>query len=409
MKKVLFTIALLLAAGFSSAQVKSVKQAKSLAEDVKPNFTEAEKLINEALENAETKNQADTWNVAGLIQKKINEKEIEKAYLRQPYDTLRSFNSLYKMINCFLKCDELEQVPNEKGKVKFKYRKSNASTVLTERVNLINGGSQFYNLGKNKEALDFFGLYVDLAKAPMLEKEQLATKDTLISMVSFYACLSASRMNDYQNAVKYGLLAKNDKTNGQDAMQLIAEGYKGLKDTANWVQALKEGVQAYPTNTFFFGYLIDYYSNSSKFADAMDFANQMIAKDPKNAYYLYVKGYLSQSMKNYDQAIEFYKKTIEVDPTYAEAYSNMGLTYWAQAVEYESKLTMNLNDPKYKAEQVKIKKFYENAKPCFEKAKELKPQNKELWLNGLYQVYYKLGIGGPVFDELAKEVENAGK
>ncbi|BEG98619.1 tetratricopeptide repeat protein [Bacteroides sedimenti] len=409
MKKVLFTIALLLAAGFSSAQVKNVKQAKSLAEDVKPNFAEAQKLIDEALENAETKGQADTWNVAALIQKKINEKEIEKAYLRQPYDTLKSYNSLYKMMNYFLKCDELEQVPNEKGKVKFKYRKNNAATIMIERPNLINGGSQFYNLGKNKEALDFFGMYVDLAKAPMLEKEELAKKDTLLSMVSFYACLSASRMNDYPNAVKYGTIAKNDKTNGQDAMQLIAEAYKGMKDTVNWVQTLKEGVQTYPSSPYFFGYLIDYYSNSNKFADAMSFADQMIAKDPKNAYYLYVKGYLYQSMKNYDQAIEFYKKTIEVDPNNAEAYSNLGIAYWSQAVDYESKLTLNLNDPKYKGEQAKIKKFYENAKPFLEKAKELKPNNKELWLNGLYTVYYKLGIGGPEFDELAKEVEKAGK
>jgi tetratricopeptide (TPR) repeat protein len=403
MKRVLFSIVLLLAAGFSFAQEKNVKQAKSLAEDVKPNFSEAEKLIGEALENAETKNQANTWNVAGLIQKRINEKEIEKAYLRQPYDTLKSYNSLYKMLSYFLKCDQLEQIPDEKGKVKFKFRSKNASTVKTERVNLINGGSQYYNLGKNKEALDFFGMYVDLASAPILEKEQLATKDTLLSMVAFYASLSATRMNDYPNAIKYGLIAKNNKENGNSAMQLVAEGYKALKDTTNWIKTLKDGIVTFSDNNYFFGHLVDYYSNTGKFDDAMTFADQMIAKDPKNAFFLYVKGYLSQSMKNYDKAIEYYKKTIEVDPKYAEAYSNMGLAYWTQALDAASKV--DFNDPKFKAEQVKITKFYENAKPCYEKARELKPNNKELWLSGLYTVYYKLGIGGPVFDELAKEVE----
>ncbi|WP_321437066.1 tetratricopeptide repeat protein [uncultured Bacteroides sp.] len=407
MKRVLFSIVMLLAAGFSFAQEKDVKQAKSLAEDVKPNFTEAEKLINGALENAETKNQANTWNVAGLIQKRINEKEIEKAYLRQPYDTLKSYNSLYKMFGYFLKCDELEKTPNEKGKVKFKYRKDNAATILTERVNLINGGSQYYNLGKNKEALDYFGMYVDLASAPMLEKEQIASKDTLLSTVAFYACLAASRMNDYPNAIKYGLIAKKDKQSGKDAMQLIADAYKAQKDTANWVQTLKDGILAYPNDNYFFGHLVDYYSNANKLNDAMAFADQMLAKDPKNSFYLYVKGYLCQSMKNYDQAIEFYKKTIEVDPKYAEAYSNMGLVYWTQALDYASKV--DFNSPKFKAEQAKINKFYESAKPCYEKARELKPDNKELWLNGLYTVYYKLGIGGAEFDELAKEVEALGK
>ncbi len=403
MKRVLFSVILLLAAGFSFAQEKNVKQAKSLAEDQKPNFTEAEKLINEALENSETKSIANTWNVAGFIQKRINEKETEKAYLRQPYDTLKSYNSLLKMMGYFLKCDELEQVPDAKGKVKFKFRKNNAATILTDRVNLINGGSQYYNLGKNKEALDFFGMYVDLASAPILEKEQIASKDTLLSTVAFYASLSATRMNDYQKAIKYGLLAKTNKENGNSAMQLVSEGYKALKDTTNWIKTLKEGIELFSDNNYYFGHLIDYYSNTSKFNDAMAFADQMIAKNPKNPFFLYVKGYISQSMKNYDQAIEFYNKTVEVDPKYAEAYSNMGLAYWTQALEAEAKV--DINDPKYKGEKAKITKLYEKAKPCYEKAKELKPNNKELWLSGLYTVYYKLGIGGPVFDELAKEVE----
>lgn len=54
MKRVLFSMVLLLAAGFTFAQEKSVKEAKSIANDVKPDFAQAEKLINEALNNAET-------------------------------------------------------------------------------------------------------------------------------------------------------------------------------------------------------------------------------------------------------------------------------------------------------------------------------------------------------------------
>ena len=409
MKRVLLSIVLLLAVGFSFAQEKNVKEAKSLADAVKPNFAEAEKLIGEALESPETKNQANTWNVAGLIQKSINANEMKNAYLKQPYDTLKAYNSLYKMFGYFLKCDELEQVPNEKGKVKFKFRKGNTSTIKTERVNLINGGSQYYNMGKNKEALNFFGLYVDLANAPMLQEEQLAAKDTLLSTIAFYASLSATRMNDYSNTIKYGLLAKKDKENGSSAMQLVAEGYKALKDTANWVNTLKEGIQSYTDNNYFFGHLIDFYSNTNKFDDANTFADQMIAKDPKNPFFLYVKGYISQSMKNYEKAIEYYKKTIDVDPKYTEAYSNMGLAYLSQAIDYESNLKIEFNDPKYKSEQAKIKKFYEDAKPYYEKTRELKPDSKDLWLSGLYTIYYKLGIGGPEFEALAKEVEAQGK
>lgn len=54
--------------------------------------------------------------------------------------------------------------------------------------------------------------------------------------------------------------------------------------------------------------MIDYYSNNNKYDEAMQFADDMLAKDPNNTFYLYVKGYLYHNMKDYDKAIEFYKK-----------------------------------------------------------------------------------------------------
>ena len=112
MKRVLFSMVLLLAAGFTFAQEKNVKEAKSIANEVKPNFAQAEKLINGALTNAETKDNAETWDVAGFIQKRINEKEMENAYLRKPYDTLKVYNSALNMCKYYFKCDELAQIPN---------------------------------------------------------------------------------------------------------------------------------------------------------------------------------------------------------------------------------------------------------------------------------------------------------
>lgn len=55
MKRVLFSMVLLMAVSLSFAQMKNVKEAKSIASDVKPNFNQAEKLINEAIKNPETK------------------------------------------------------------------------------------------------------------------------------------------------------------------------------------------------------------------------------------------------------------------------------------------------------------------------------------------------------------------
>lgn len=402
MRRILFSMLFLMTACLSFAQVKSVKEAKRLAEDnSKPDFARAEALINEAFVNPETKDDPNTWNVAGIIQRRISEKENEKAYLRQPYDTVKVYNSVYKMFEYFLKADELEQIPDEKGKVKFKYRKNNSATMLTERPNLINGGITYFNQDKNKEAFKFFSMYVDVAGSPMLAKENLMATDTLLSQIAYYATLAAMREEDYKSAVKYAPLAAKDKEVGKYGVEFLATAYKALGDTVQWVSTLKEGIQQYPDYSFFFGHLVDYYSNTGKFDEAMVFADGMIAQDPNNPFYLYVKGYLYQNMKDYDNASQFYKKTIEVDPTYAEAYSNLGLIYVQQGLDYADKVTTDFNDPKYNEEQAKVRGFYEEARPYYEKARQLKPDQKDLWLNGLYTIYYRLNMG-PEFEEIEK-------
>ena len=401
MKRVLFSMVLLLAAGFTFAQEKSVKEAKNIANDVKPDFAQAEKLINEALNNAETKDNAETWDVAGFIQKRINEKEMENAYLRKPYDTLKVYNSALNMCKYYFKCDELAQIPNEKGKIKNKFRRSNSAAILAARPNLINGGIQFFNLDKNKEALDFFATYVDIAINPMFEKENLLQTDTVLPQIAYYASLAAVKMEDYPSVLKYAPYAKEDKEVGKYAMEFISTALKAQGDTVKWISSLKDGIQKYPEHSFFFGHLIDYYSNNNKFDEAMQFADDMLAKDPNNTFYLYVKGYLYHNMKDYEKAIEFYNKTIEVDTNYAEAYSNLGLIYCLQAQDFSEKATTDVNNPKYKEDQATLKVFYEKARPNYEKARELKPEQKDLWLNGLYRVYYNLQMG-PEFDEIEK-------
>lgn len=401
MKRVLFSMVLLMAVSFAFAQEKNVKEAKSIAGEVKPDFAKAEQLINEALTNPETKDNAATWDVAGYIQKRINEKEMENAYLRKPYDTLKVYNSVLNMYNYYVKCDELAQIPNEKGKIKNKYRSANSKTILAERPNLINGGIQYFNLNKNEDALKYFAAYVDAATLPMMEKENLLEKDTILPQVAYYATLAADRVGDKDAVMKYAQYALKDKENGQFAMQLLTDAYKAKGDTAKWVEKLQEGIVKFPENQYFFANLVDYYSSSNQNDKAMQFADDMLAKDPNNKLYLYVKAYLYHNMKDYEKAIEFYKKTLDIDPAYVEACSNLGLVYLLQAQEYADKAPADINDPNYATAQAEIKKFYEAAKPYYEKARELKPDQKDLWLQGLYRVYYNLNMG-PEFEEIEK-------
>ena len=53
----------------------------------------------------------------------------------------------------------------------------------------------------------------------------------------------------------------------------------------------------------------------------MQFADDMLAKDPNNTFYLYVKGYLYHNMKDYDKAI--WGNTVSVCNRFS--FSNIGL------------------------------------------------------------------------------------
>ena len=427
MKRVFFSVVMLFAASITFAQVKSVKEAKAIANASNPDFAKAEKLINAAMTNPETQNDPETWNVAGIIQQKRGTKEMEKAYLRKPYDTMQIYNSALAMCEYFLKCDELAQIPNEKGKIKNKYRKANASLILGEKNNLINGGIEYYNkmleaeraenMDKAKEigkqALSFFAGYVDAMVSPMFAEQNFAKTDSVLPQIAYYAGMTASRIEDFDAVLKYSPYAVDDKEVGSYAMEFIARAWSIKGDSVKWMNTLKEGLEKYPQHDYFFGNMIDYYSNNNKFEEAMAYADEMLAKDPNNTFYIYVKGYLSNRLyenlkgagKNeeaaaaLDQAIETYKKAIEVDPKYPQALSNLAFSYCLKAQDYSEKAESDVSSPKYAEDQAILKGFYESAKPYYEKVRELYPEQRDLWLQGLYRVYYNLNMG-PEFEEI---------
>lgn len=398
-------------AGLSFAQESAVKEAKSIANGTNPDFDKAEQIIAGALTNDETKNSAEAWNVAGFIQKRRYDKEQEKVFLKQEYDNDVLYNSVLGMCKYYLVCDELAQVPDEKGKIKNKYRKANAESILSDKDNLINGGIYYFNLATtadeaqaneyNKKAADFFTMYVDVTYAPMLEDKNLAATDTLLGQIAYYACLAAYKIGDYEIPVKYGPYGKNDPEVGMYAMEFYCGALKELGRTDEFLAALQEGMKLYPDHSYFFGNLIDYYSNNDKNDEALAFAAEMLASNPENPFYLYVMAYLYHSGNDYDNALTYYQKTIAVDPSYADAYSNIGLIYCQKAQDFSEQATSDVSDPQYQEDQKTLRAFYESARPYYEKARELKPEQQELWLQGLYRVYYNLDMG----DEF-KEIES---
>ena len=122
-----------------------------------------------------------------------------------------------------------------------------------------------------------------------------------------------------------------------------------------------------------------------------------------------MKAYIPHQKEDYDTAIEWYNKTLEVDPDYENALANLARCYLMKANTYlQEQSTTNLNDKKKIAKDKEILNGYFNqALPLLEKLRVNCPDKTELWLTNLMNCYYNLNMSNKV-KELEKLQEELG-
>ena len=407
MKKVLFTVALMFGAFVASAQQSVVKEAKSL---MKKDPAAAAQMIEAALTNSETANDPNTWQVAGDIQKTMYDEENMKMYLPGGQaDMPRMYNSLVKMFEYYLKCDDVEQAGVANGTVKkAKLRKKNAENLLKVRTNLSNGGVEAFNANDYEGAQKYFGLFVDVVDHPMFADQAAALKaDTLNTLFANYAAMAAGMRDpkDVASVIKYGNIGKENASEGWRAVMFMAEVYgnKESGDSIKWLETIKEGAQRFPEQDFFVGNIMDYYLQRGMVDEGLAQIDQLLASNEK-PYFLYVKGVLLYEKKDYEAAHAALDKVIAAGGDLAaEAYSKKGDIYFFPAQQIvEENSSLNIDDPKYNANEAKIKEAYELAKPFYEKAKELEPDNQQIWGQMLLRIYWTLNKAE--YEALEKEM-----
>ena len=384
---------------------KVLKTAQGQFNAVDGNINEANRLIQEAMANPHTANNPDTWYTAGKIQEKFYNQENEKMYLQQPYDQEKFFGSLVKMFDYFTKCDELEQLPNEKGNVVVKYRNETCDLLSRVRINLVSGGVTYFNDNKNEKAFDMFSKYIDVAEIPMFKQFNYMETDSLIPEIAYYTTLAGLKLEDYNKALKYVDLAMKKDDVAQKAIEYKAMAYINLGDTASWLNTLKDGVERFPEVEYFYSNLISYYNNNGNTEDLMKFADEMLAQNPLPIFY-FVKAYVYQNMKKYDEAIAAYKVCIEKDPNYTGAYRNLGICYCQVAQDLSDAASdLDIKSKAYKEKKEEITNYYRLALPVYEQLRKLDdnsdPDVRSAWTNGLYTCYYMLNMGKE-FEEIEK-------
>lgn len=407
MRKILFLAMIaVFSAGSIFAQKSALKDAKRALG--RNDLNEARTLLKQASTHAETANDAETWKMLGDVGNKAFDNERTNAMLGKQANDKVMYDGLYDSYAPYLKADSLGELPDEKGKVKNKFRKDIAGILRANHPFYINGGV-YYNEQKNyKKATDFFQIYWDIPSLPMFEGQKDAfVMDSTFQTIKYYAIITAIQSEDHKRALNMLERAakepfvENSAYKESDIYELMASEYVNLGDTAKYIETLNLGAERFPNSKYFIPNLINVFIRQGDTQKAMNYLDQAISNDPSNACDLNsVKGALLAEKGDYAAAEAEYNKALAQDPNCERALEAIAVNYILQAQNLKEKTAM-LSDRQQQVANDKITiEMYQKSLPSLEKytdllrARKAEKHELESALLKLRNVYYNLSSMG---------------
>ena len=266
---------------------------------------------------------------------------------------------------------------------------TNALSRIADRLNY--SGSSYYTLG------NLYRSSVDFEKSYNVSKMIPGGKGDANAL--YNAGLTSVMAGDYARGARLFQLvidAKYDNT--ADAYARLADCYDHLGQADKQKAILEEGFSKYPENE---NILLGLINLSMKEGDP-DYVLKLLAQakemDPSNASLWYVEGNMYAKIKEYDKAVESYRKSVEIDPDYIFGYYAEGLMWATRYDELNDEVTnLPVTTPyatykKYDAMmEDALMKAVDPLESAFEKGDK---QFKDAIAPMLRTIYYKLADKG---------------
>lgn len=393
MKRLLVFLFLLIPVCISAlAQKKELAQAQTYIKSGK-DFDKAEALMRTLLKDSDNIHNIKVWQMLSESIRMQYEQGNENLYLKQKYDTVALFNNCERMFKAYEQMDSVDAMPDEKGRVKIKYRKRNAEYLNGLRRNLYNGGVFFISKQNFMSAYSMLDTYLDCVSQPLFAqyKYDYSTKQSLSA--AYLATYCGAKLLDQEKVLKYSDSALKYSPGRERTLQILANVYNERNEKEKYCNVLKTGFKEYPKSDFFFTRLVDYYNNESKTDSSLAVVDEAIRCDSANVLFLYGKSNILLNTGKYQDCIIICDKIIAMNDTLPDVYYNAGVAYLNLAFEAER------NNAKQRRSIVK--RYYTKAKPYMEKYRELAPEQKDKWAAGLYNIYLNLNMGKE-FEEITK-------
>lgn len=407
------------------------EHSQEIYEQAQQLLKDAEVQLNADIEKAKADGKNDKLALLYLqnakLQNKLMTPVLNNASNGLPFDTLAFCQYVDKIINSFNQAATYNKQPNAKGKVK-----ENPVVTLQTKLGINSMLTYYYNcgafmdaIGKKQESVNYFQKYVDLpAKSPVYTKEEsdsiYKAQAKNYGTARFNLALQNFYLKNWDKAIECCNEALKDTIGTHDLYLIKINAYGEKKDSVNWQKAIidaynKTGKESYMQN------LIYYYVQNNKVTEASAMANKLVSDDPNSKLAWFMKGAIELNVKkDYKAAIESCDKALAIDPNYKDALFNKGTAYINdiydqthggkkfQYIGTNRRITGKASDGSYQKnkaiydkEIAYVKGYYENARKCMERVRELAPNEAKRWAPSLQMVYSALGQ-----KDKAKEMDN---
>ena len=332
---------------------------------------------------------------AVMLNKQIN----EKIYLKQKYDTLQFFKSIYDIYGYVLRCDAEETKMVNTQKYKYKYRKQHQEHLHDYMSNLNAGGRYLYSKGKYKEALDYLNLYLSIPRHDVWGKDTSVIQTKIYIDNAYFALNASYKLKDYAGVSKYLGTALRDSDNHERILEVSALSALALGDTAKYRSILFEGVGRFRNNFFFYSHLIDLLNENKEFETSLSLASTLLRLDSSNVYLLEAESNSLLELKQYRKAIESGKRCLAADSTYTDANYYIGMGFYNLGNQIT--LPASIKNKNYKKLANEQKDYFRKALPYLERYRKASPERMMRWASPLYKIYLILNKGEE-FEEIEK-------
>ncbi len=285
-------------------------------------------------------------------------------------------NPLDEAWSAFQRAIELEVSGRQENRLEEAFLRLNGQYV--------NKAIMHYEEGDFDKSFRAFEMALKVADSPYFT-------EPLDTGLVFNAGFVASLAGNHKDALPYLERSKDMGYGDGNVYVMIKEAYIETGDSLRAERILQEGFEKFPEDNMVLVELVNFYMATENSEAALNYLDLAKEQEPNNPTFHYAEGFLWDGLGEQEKAIEAYTRATEIDPDYFDAFYNLGVIYFNEAVQMLEAANEIMDNVEYEKARDEAFKVLRKAVPYLEQAHVINPE-EEYTMETLRVLYYRLGM-----------------